>query len=89
MATTQTLEENYWHGRREDENETAAGIVVRRKFLVPRASYTTLEPTPVTDTAYDDSDLAVVGVTEGPAVSATLQWMLVDYQDRNAGASPI
>ena len=88
MATTKTLEEDYWHGRRQTEEEIAAGRRITRHFKVPRASFDSLAPAPGTDTAHGDSTFVVTGIGRAP-ISAVLEWMFVTYLKRAAGASPI
>ena len=88
-GSTYALEQSYWLARKQRRRRTADGLEVIRWFLVPRASYDDLKPTVLTDTAYDDDDLLVIGVRKAGIQSAVLEWMAVTYLTRTEGASPI
>jgi len=89
MATTQTLEEGYWFGRKETRSDGHGAVRVTRRYLVPRVEYGNLAPVSGTDTAYDDTALTVVSVDRGGIVSAVVEYMDVTYEKPTAGGSPV
>ncbi len=86
MATTQTLEESYWWNRRQGSLDARAERGVRRWFKVPRVAFDALKPS-MGDTAYDDSTLVVTAAKSGGIISATLEWLVVEYVTPGTGGA--
>ena len=84
MATTATLEQNYWHGQRESHTETLHLETWERRFLVDEAQFDTLAPA-LGDTDSTDTDKIVARVQrQEQATDSQSVWMIVTYNKNRA-----